>query len=182
MRNLAFLALLAVFGSALTFVTACAGGSVVPTPVRTGSRHGLAGSPASIVIPTGLRKLDHRTWARFEGGQAVVILRFAIKPEVDATLDGHVDDVVAALGRDGTWGVTRDERVDLADLEARLIEALELFGESRRALWQIVTVAETGLYTVSLIGLASALEAHRAVYEGALRSLRVEAGHPDDRR
>lgn len=165
-----------VLGCAL--VAACSGAQVASVdqlPKADGQRHTLPGSRASIVIPKDFRIADATTWIWPLGQERNVIVHVQRAQEPEMGAMAWLDKTVADMEKQGAAGVERDQRVLLGDLDGRLLEAIELRSKPPNALWQLMTVAEDGMWTVTAAGPADALRQRRTVVEAFLLSLRIEA-------
>jgi hypothetical protein len=148
--------------------------------LTAGRRVRFGGNPASFELPKGLLKADATTWVlQAGGGQTELVVKLTVERSPDDGVDAYLDKQIRRIHKLGKAGVLRDEMVPLGDLDGRYIESAELpvaVAEPalRKAIWQVTTEAETGLYTLAVIGLHAAMEREREVLISALRSLRVD--------
>lgn len=167
-------------GATLALMLACSGGQVLtPSPDNLpradGQRHAVAGSRASLEIPKEFRIVDATTWLLPLGPNAGILAHLQRAQEPADGAMAQLDRAIAELQKQGEADVERDERVILGDLDARLLQALELREKPAKGLWMIVTAAEDGMYTLTVAGPVAEMRTRQAILEPLLLSLRVEA-------
>jgi hypothetical protein len=149
---------------------ACSGGQVLTTspedlPRADGQRHAVAGSRASLEVPKDFRIVDPTTWLVPLGSDQGILAHLQRTQEPAEGAMVQLDNAIAALQKQGEADVERDEHVLLGDLDARLVQALELREKPAKALWMVVTAAEDGMYTLTLAGPVAEMRKRGAMLE-----------------
>lgn len=165
----------------LASLPACAGPQLAP-PVdvekvrfEPGERHEIAGTGVSLELPKPFERKADRAFTAMSGGQVVALLTVEIHALGDRDADSLLDARLETMRRSGLAGVLRDERIELGDLDGRLIEAVDLVGAQRNALMMVATEGEQGLIVAQVIAPVALMKARRDVFEEMLRSVRVAA-------
>lgn len=160
---------------------ACGGPQLAP-PVdvekvrfEPGDRHEIAGTGVSLELPKPFERKADRAFTVVSGGQVVALLTIEVHALGDRDADSLLDARLETMRRSGLAGVLRDERVELGDLDGRLIEAVDLIGAQRNALMLVATEGEQGLIVAQVIAPLALMKARRDAFEEMLRSLRVAA-------
>lgn len=124
--------------------------------------------------PKGVRVVDPQSWVWQLGQDRAILLRVQQNPEPDGGVKAFFDSQIEALNREGSAGIERDEVVMLGDLEARLVQAVELRGQPATALWLIVTGAEDGMYIASAAAPIDVMRSKSKEVLAFLTSLRIQ--------
>ena len=77
------------------------------------------------------------------------------------------------MQRGGRAGLIRNEAVELGDLDGHYIEAIDLLGNNRQVLYQVVVESEDGLYIASIYAPIGLHKTHGEALGETVRSLRV---------
>ncbi|MEY3012001.1 MAG: hypothetical protein RIT45_736 [Pseudomonadota bacterium] len=172
--------LLAALGLVLSAATACGAVQTTPTPldvdkitVERGERSSIPGTGASLEIPKPFERKADRVFVLQHRGQVVALLTVELHQLGDQDPEAVIDKRIEAVRRSGMAGILRDERVELGDLDGRLIEAIDLVGAQRNAMLLVAVESERGLVLAQIVAPVALLKARRAPLEAALRSLRV---------
>lgn len=144
-----------------------------------GQRHPVPGAVrATVVVPAEAEIVAPTTWM-WPSKDGPILLTVRRQPEPNEGANPFLDREIKKLQAGGEIGIAGDRRVPLGDLEGRLIEATTLLKEETpTALWQLVCVAEEGMYTVTVAGPLLAMQERREKLQGFLKSLRV--GLPEE--
>ncbi len=160
--------------------TACGAVQTASTPldvekiqVEAGERRSIPGTGASIEIPKPFERKADRVFVLQHRGQVVALLTVELHELGEQDPEALVDKRLEAVRRSGMAGVLRDERVELGDLDGRLIEAIDLVGAQRNAMLMVAVESERGLVLAQIVAPLALLKARREPLEAALRSLRV---------
>lgn len=145
-------------------------------PRTDGERHSVVGAPhASLVVPKDCEIYDATTWVWTTGeGPILLTLRRQLEPPegMDAYLDKEIRTVLAG----GEVGLSGDTRVNVGDLEGRLLEFNTLRKQVEpTTMWLLVTLAEDGMYTTGVAGPLVAVKDRQKALRAFQLSLRVSA-------
>lgn len=134
------------------------------------------GEPITLAVPKGFERASDHGWLAKVRGRPVAALRVdVVRPVPEQGMDAILDQRVREIRKAGVAGVLRDERVELGDLDGRLVEAVELVGDHRSALVLVATETEDALVTATLALPATMLKREGEMLRAALRTLRVAA-------
>ncbi len=168
-------------GLMLTVATAACSGassneiSLENLPQTDGIRHTISQSRASVLIPKGWRIAAPTSWLRQVAPELAILLHIERLPEPEGGAQTYVDRMIADTTSAGEADIESDRRVRLGDLDARLVQTVELRGAAPKALWSLVVSAEDGMWLASVLGPVSDLRAKRSEVMAALLSLRIDA-------
>ena len=161
-------------------ITACGGPTIVSEAQLddvhfvAGEKQQVRGEPITLLVPKPFERAADHGWVAKLNGTPFALLRVdVLRPLPEQGMDAILNQRVRAIRKAGVAGVLRDERVQLGDLDGRLIEAVELVGDRREALLLVATETEDGLVTATLALPATMLKREGDVLRAALRSLRV---------
>jgi hypothetical protein len=161
----------------MTLVSACTAAPVVDTaPVADGQRVTVpigTLNQVSLEPPKGARRLDPQTWLWSSGPDQAVVLRVQQNPEPEGGTTAYVDRQLAVIHEGGDAGVERDERMQLGDLEARRVHAVELRKQPPAALWLVIATAEDGMFVISAAGPRDLLRTRSRELDAFLASVRI---------
>jgi hypothetical protein len=138
-----------------------------------GKRDTARGAFATLIVPKPfVRKANHAWWIE-QDGVAAALLTVEAAPAPDIGMDAWVAMRIRKVESGGQAGVTRNERIEIQDLDARLIEASDLRGDARSAVMMVVVEDEKNLIVATIYATADVMDAGHSHFEAALRSLEL---------
>ncbi len=161
-------------------LSACSGGTQVvhkldPDKIKLGKpRHqAVRGTKASLEVPEGFERVADRVWAVKQRGGLVMVLNVVRTPAPKGGLEIWLRMRIQAVQRSGQAGITRNDAVELGDLDGRYVEAVEVVGQHRRALFLVAAETEDGVYVASVYMPVSLYKRFGAAVATTVKSLRV---------
>ena len=155
------------------FAVACSGAAVGPPSVGNPHAKRIRSLDVTLQVPIGFEEKKEGVWTLDAAGSRHAMLWVERKDTPEAGVESFVEKLAAGVGKRGTAGVIRREKVELDDLEGHYLEAATVIGQQASAAMQLVVGAEDGMYMVSLVATAGAMRKNRKAFEACVKSLRI---------
>lgn len=164
----------------LSGLSACSGATRVvhkldPDKVvlKPTDKQDVRGTRATLEVPRGFTRASDRVWTLKQRKSVVLLLNVQRVKLPERGAERWLKRRIQVVQRSGQAGITRNEAVELGDLDARYVEAIDLVGRQRQVVYQVVAEGEDGMYIVSLYAPISLHKTHGKQLGTIVRSLRI---------
>ena len=153
--------------------SACGGAVVGPPLVGDGRATTVRSLDVTLQVPAGFSQKKETVWTLDSGGARHAMLWVQRQDLPKEGVDSYVEKLARDLGKQGTAGVTRREKIELDDLDGHYLEAATVVGRQASSAIQVIVGAEDGLYMLSIVATAATMKRNKKAFEQCARSLRV---------